>query len=458
MYSEFFKNILRDNLISEGDKIVVGVSGGPDSVCLLHLLSRLREDMNIQIYAVHLNHQLRGLDAHMDALYTMNLCDRLNITCLIRSIDVEGFCIEHKYSIEDGARRLRYHIFDEVKNRVGADKIAVGHNKNDQAETVIMRLMRGSSMNGLRGIDKKREDGIIRPILDFKREEIEDYCKRHNLSPKIDATNLEAIYTRNKIRLKLIPYMKEEFNKNVVDNIVRLSDSLRVDCDFIDSIVKKALLDTTKVLPDRVYIYTSHLKKYHEAISTRVVMESIRNLIGDTNQIEKVHIDDIISLIPDEKKNRKLDIPRGIKAFRTSNYIMLTTGEIKDSDIEYEMGVRPESRQYIAEIDKCLITSIKDIDEYDKNSIDEGIQYIDIGKIKGKLVIRNRRPGDKIKLSGGTKKVKQLFMDLKIPKEDRNKIPLLVDSEEVVAVVGLRINEKYRVDAFTKKVLSIEIE
>lgn len=458
MYSRFLDSIRQYDLVLDGEKVVVGVSGGPDSVCLLHLLSRLRDDMDIEIYAVHLNHQLRGLDAHLDALYTMKLCERLGITCLIRSIDVEEFCRENKFSVEDGARKLRYHIFDEVKSRVGAEKIAVGHNMNDQAETVLMRMMRGSGMNGLKGMDHKREDGLIRPILDFSRDEIEDYCKKYDLEPRIDATNLEAIYSRNKIRLEIIPYMKKEFNQNVVQSIVRLSENLRVDSEFIDSVVYKAVKESVKEKKDKVYIYTSYLKKYHEAISSRVVLEAIRMLIGDVNQIDKVHIKNIIALVPESKKNRRLNIPRGINVFRTSDYIMLTTGEISSEDIDFQVNVKPGNRQYIGEIEKCFITEIKDMDHCDINIKDKGIQYIDLGKIKGKLVLRNRRPGDKIKLSNGSKKIKQLFMDMKIPKEERSKIPLLVSGDDIVAVVGLRISEDYKVSSFTKKVLSIELE
>ena len=169
VYDTVLDTITKNNMIEEGDRIIVGLSGGPDSVCLLHVLHRLSLKMNIRVYAVHLNHQIRGLDAHLDALYVSKLCHKLGIACFIRSIDVPKYCSENGLGLEDGARNLRYMIFKEVKDRIGANKIAVGHNKNDQAETVIMRIMRGTGIKGLSGMDYVRSDGVIRPILDLDR-------------------------------------------------------------------------------------------------------------------------------------------------------------------------------------------------------------------------------------------------------------------------------------------------
>ena len=240
IFEKTLSTIKKYNLIEKGDKIVLGLSGGPDSVCLLHLLNRMKDVLDIEVYAAHLNHQIRGMEAQKDALYVSDLCERLGITFFVKSIDVPKYCKENKLSIEEGARKLRYEMFFEIKESLNADKIAIAHNMNDQAETVLMRMMRGTGLQGLKGIDYMRDGVIIRPILDIERADIEAYCEEHKLTPRIDATNLETIYTRNKIRLELIPYMKENFNSNVTESIVRMSNSLKSDNDFIEEEAIKA--------------------------------------------------------------------------------------------------------------------------------------------------------------------------------------------------------------------------
>ncbi|MDV9687848.1 tRNA lysidine(34) synthetase TilS [Clostridioides difficile] len=214
IFDKVLSTINKHNLIQKGDKIVLGLSGGPDSVCLLHVLNRLKKDFNIEIYAAHLNHQIRGIEAQKDALYVSKLCEDMGIIFFVKSINVPKYCENEGLSLEEGARKLRYEMFYEIKDKIKANKIAIGHNLNDQAETVMMRIMRGTGLKGLKGIDYIRDNCIIRPILDVERSEIEEYCEAYNLNPRIDKTNLENIYTRNKIRLDLLPYMKDNFNSN----------------------------------------------------------------------------------------------------------------------------------------------------------------------------------------------------------------------------------------------------
>ena len=197
IFEKTLSTIKKYNLIEKGDKIVLGLSGGPDSVCLLHILNRLREVLDIEVYAAHLNHQIRGLEAQQDALYVSQLCESLGVTFFVKSINVPQYCKDNKLSLEEGARKLRYEMFFEIKESLNANKIAIAHNMNDQAETVLMRMMRGTGLQGLKGIDYIRDGVIIRPILDIERSEIEAYCEEHKLNPRIDSTNLESIYNEN---------------------------------------------------------------------------------------------------------------------------------------------------------------------------------------------------------------------------------------------------------------------
>lgn len=453
IYNSFKETVARHNLIQEGDSILVALSGGPDSVCLLHLLHRYSKEKNLKIYAAHLNHKLRGLDAFLDSLYVMKLCEKLSIPSFIKVIDVHDYCRLNKMSIEDGARKLRYEVFDEIRLRLDIDKVAIGHNKNDQAETIIMRMMRGTGLLGMRGIEYKRDEYIIRPILDIERKDIEEYCKQHELSPQIDKTNLEDIYSRNKIRLNIIPYMEKEFNENVISNIVRLSENIKIDSDFIESEVEKSFKSVANEYEDGVYVFVDLLKNLHLSIKSRLIFKAIEKVLGDTKSIEKVHIDDVLNFEADNKVGKKLNLPRGIFVYRFSDYIMITKNEIVKKDVEYEVNIQPGKDVYIKELDKTFISHIVDITDFDPTKIENNTQYVDFSKINDNITLRNRHQGDKIVLRGGTKKIKELFIGAKIPKEQRSYVPLLLEGDRVLSVVGHRVSVDYMIDENTEKVL-----
>ena len=240
------KTIKDHELFSEGDSVVIGVSGGPDSICLLHILFSLSAEIyHLDLHVVHVNHQLRGKDADEDERYVREFCKTRNIPCHVYRFDVSKIAKEEKLSTEDAGRRLRYQAFEEVREsvKIGADVgnagsrkcvIAVAQNANDQAETVLMRLMRGAGLTGMGGMEYKREDGVIRPLLDATREEIEGYCEDQRLFPRIDETNLQTDYTRNRIRLELLPYIKQNFNENIVQTLNRFAAICREDARVLD--------------------------------------------------------------------------------------------------------------------------------------------------------------------------------------------------------------------------------
>ncbi|MCU5874301.1 tRNA lysidine(34) synthetase TilS [Clostridioides difficile] len=456
IFDKVLSTINKHNLIQKGDKIVLGLSGGPDSVCLLHVLNRLKKDFNIEIYAAHLNHQIRGIEAQKDALYVSKLCEDMGIVFFVKSINVPKYCENEGLSLEEGARKLRYEMFYEIKDKIKANKIAIGHNLNDQAETVMMRIMRGTGLKGLKGIDYIRDNCIIRPILDVERNEIEEYCEAYNLNPRIDKTNLENIYTRNKIRLDLLPYMKDNFNSNVIESIVRMSNSLKSDNDYIEKEAEAKFREVSNVKEKGfVEINLDDFVCLHDAIKVRVLRNSIKHILGDTNFVDQRHIEDILSLEDNSKVNKMLTLPRNIFVYRKKDSIILTNEEIVNEEIEFYYNVPSNGFIKIKELKQIIETQVMSIDRYKSMKLDNSSKGFDFNKVKGGIVIRSRRQGDKIKLAMGSKKVKDLFIDLKIPREERCKIPIITDSEGIICVGDYKISENYKIDENTKEVLKI---
>ncbi|UDN58623.1 tRNA lysidine(34) synthetase TilS [Clostridioides sp. ES-S-0010-02] len=456
IFDKVLSTINKHNLIQKGDKIVLGLSGGPDSVCLLHVLNRLKKDFNIEIYAAHLNHQIRGIEAQKDALYVSKLCEDMGIVFFVKSINVPKYCENEGLSLEEGARKLRYEMFYEIKDKIKANKIAIGHNLNDQAETVMMRIMRGTGLKGLKGIDYIRDNCIIRPILDVERIDIEEYCKAHNLNPRIDKTNLENIYTRNKIRLDLLPYMKDNFNSNVIESIVRMSNSLKSDNDYIEKEAEAKFREVSNIKEKSfVEINLEDFICLHDAIKVRVLRNSIKHILGDTNFVDQKHIEDIMSLESDSKVNKMITLPRNIFVYRKKDSIILTNEEIVSEEIEFYYNIPSNGFIKIKELKQIIETQVMSIDRYKSMKLDNSSKGFDFNKVKGGIVIRSRRQGDKIKLAMGSKKVKDLFIDLKIPREERCKIPIITDSEGIICVGDYKISENYKIDESTKEVLKI---
>lgn len=456
IFDKVLSTINKHNLIQKGDKIVLGLSGGPDSVCLLHVLNRLKKDFNIEIYAAHLNHQIRGIEAQKDALYVSKLCEDMGIIFFVKSINVPKYCENEGLSLEEGARELRYEMFYEIKDKIKANKIAIGHNLNDQAETVMMRIMRGTGLKGLKGIDYIRDNCIIRPILDVERNEIEEYCEAYNLNPRIDKTNLENIYTRNKIRLDLLPYMKDNFNSNVIESIVRMSNSLKSDNDYIEKEAEAKFREVSNIKEKGfVEINLDDFVCLHDAIKVRVLRNSIKHILGDTNFVDQRHIEDIMSLEDNSKVNKMLTLPRNIFVYRKKDSIILTNEEIVNEEIEFYYNVPSNGFIKIKELKQIIETQVMSIDRYKSMKLDNSSKGFDFNKVKGGIVIRSRRQGDKIKLAMGSKKVKDLFIDLKIPREERCKIPIITDSEGIICVGDYKISENYKIDENTKEVLKI---
>ena len=319
------KTIQKYNLISPQDKIVIGVSGGPDSMCLLDILNSLKEKLKIEMIVAHVNHMIRK-EANEETEYVENYCKNQNILCYVKKVEVEKLAKEQKLGTEEMGRKIRYEFFEEIAKKENANKIATAHNANDNSETILMNFLRGTSPSGLKGIEIKRNQvtslsskeilTYIRPLRECERCEIENYCQEHNLEPKIDLSNFENIYTRNKIRNLLIPYLQKEFNPNITETMNRLSEIATEEEHYFAEIVAKEY-ETLKLGNNDTEIILD-LKAFNElpkVIKSRLILYTINKLLGSTKGIEKVHIEDIITLCEKNIGNKYLMPNKKIKIF-----------------------------------------------------------------------------------------------------------------------------------------------
>ena len=292
--------------------MLFGVSGGPDSICMLDILNKLKRELNFNIYVAHINHMIRD-EAITEEEYVKEYCKKNDIECFVKRENVLEIAKLSKIGTEEAGRFVRYKFFDEVALKVNANKIATAHNLNDKIETVIMNILRGSSISGLKGIEIKREKNI-RPLIECERHEIEEYCKEKKLNPKYDKSNSENIYTRNKIRNVAIPYIKEEFNPNIINTINRLSKEAEETEKYLNEIVEKTYNEI--LLEKRENQIVLDLKKFNDidlVIKKRVVLYTINSLFGNTCNIEKIHIEDIIKLCTNNIGNKFLCPNKNIK-------------------------------------------------------------------------------------------------------------------------------------------------
>lgn len=454
----FLKYIEDNSLINKDDGIVIGLSGGPDSVCLLHLLCSVREELNLKLAAAHINHMIRGEEADGDEEYSRQLCEKFDVDFFALRKDVEGYAKEKGMSSETAGRKVRYDFFNEVLKKKGYSKIATAHNANDQAETILLRIMRGTGLDGLAGIPVKRENKYIRPILFMKREEVEEYCKKNNLEPRIDATNLEKLYSRNKVRLDIIPYMKENFNKDVVEAINRMALLLQDDNKFIVEEVNKVYKEYCIEKTDKVIIQKEVFNK-NSAIIGRIIRKSIKKVNGNQYDVELKHIKEIEN-IQKVSTNKTVDLPYGIFAENVYGDIHIKLKKFiksnKYDELVYEKElIDEETIEFNGYTFSFKVLNNMENIQFTKNNC---IKYFNYDKINGNIIIRQRKNGDKMNPFGmkGNKKLKDIFIDMKVPKEERELIPVIQFGDDIAWLVSLKLSNKFRVTNDTRKILKIE--
>lgn len=426
MVDKIRKFIIENGLLEYRDGVVIGISGGADSVCLLRVLIELQSEYGLKLYGVHINHNIRGEEALRDEAFVASLCKDLGVELLRYSYDIPALAKTEGLTEEECGRVYRYRAFEEAAEKKEAERIALAHNKNDNAETMLQRLLRGTGLKGLGGILPKRNK-IIRPLLCVTRGEIEEYLG--DIEYITDSTNLKTEYTRNRIRLKLLPELEKSFNPNIVEALYRSSLILRAENEFIEEESRKAykrvILEERK---DRIAIDCGRLKGENNVLIGRVLRLACLPLTKKGQDIEYKHIEDLKRLCRGEN-GKKISLIEGLEGRKEFGRLII--GRCGREAREYDYELELEKEVFIAEAGlKVLLTREK------REEKEYGILKKE--KFKLPLRLRTRLPGDKLPIKGGRQDIKKIYSEKKIPSEERHKYPILISGENAAAVLGLK--------------------
>ena len=463
MKESIIEKIKKTKLIKSGDTILVGFSGGPDSVCLLNALHEIAESFSLTIYAAHLNHNLRGMESNEDASFAVNFTRKHNIACVVKSIEVAEYASRTGVSLEMAGRICRYRFFEEVAEKSGIDKIAVGHHLNDQAETLLMNLIRGSGLEGLTGIPAVREK-IIRPLIQCRREEIIDYCHRYNLPYRIDATNQETDFFRNKIRNRIIPEM-EIFRPNLMESMGKTIELLEQDRDYIEEVVEAKYQDAVRFKSlECISLDYVTVSKEHPAVVSRILRRAYHDLEKTGHTVGFSHIKTVMENLRKGTYGKEYQLPgKIIVKLKTEEIVFAAEGYFENRVADPDASKDPTMLKIpgitiLPGSDSSIYCEVLRVQKVSERNEGPHCQIFDKEKLPEELVVRTRSPGDWIKPLGmeGTKKLKDFFIDQKIPAEERDQISLLAHEKEIFWVVGHRISDRAKVTAATQKVVKMQ--
>ena len=438
MKNEFLKNLKSYNL--EGFGVLLAVSGGKDSMTMLDLFNYFKYELKLNLVVCHFNHSLRD-DADRDEKFVKTQCEKYGLKFYSKKEDVLLYSNENKLSTEEGARFLRYKFFDEVKRIENLEYIATAHNKNDLAETVIMRILRGTGINGLIGIQSERGD-LIRPILNFSRDEIEKYIEENNIPFVEDKTNFEELYLRNKIRLNLFPILKNEYNPKILDAISRLSniafDYSTISREYIAS--KEGLL--WEFNREKILVYIEKLKLQSRSFRNIMYREFFEFISKDPDGINYKIIEEIDNLIF-SKTGKYIEIKNVVFKIEYDKLLIYDKNIFENSEMKFcfeNLDFSLYSTKFFdIIIEQSSFEEFKNLKQ-NKDLLFINKKYLDF------LKIRNKENGDFLELEFGKKKLKDIFIDEKVSKDIRKNIPIFEIENNVVWVPNIRRSNRYLVD------------
>ena len=488
--------IQQHKLILPGGTIVVAVSGGADSVCLLYVLARCQTELGIKLHIAHLNHQLRGAESEADAKYVVDLAARLGVPVTVGKRDVAAYKAERACSTEEAARELRYDFLAKVADDVGANRVAIGHTRDDQVETILMHILRGTGTSGLRGLEPcsllpyskgmslraKRSNLLaIRPLLDVTREETMNYCQEHQLAPRIDSSNLSLSFFRNRCRLELLPLLRG-YNPSVDRALLRLAEIASDDVSFIQQQALQLWDEVARGEDGVIYLNKKKTAVLPLALRRQLIRLAMVKILGDTRDIEASHIEAISGLL-NKPVGKKVSLPHNIICWGEYDEIAIASQSLESSQGaakqfyvpllqgEFPLKVPGETIlpgwRVIASISPVTasfsLSSLRGLSRAKrgnstKQSESSLVAEFDLQRAGSELFVRQRQPGDSFQPLGmdRPKKLQRFMVDAKIPLSWREHIPLVCSPRQILWVVGWRIDDRVKVIETTREILRLE--
>jgi len=438
---KIIETIINNKLVTKGEILAVACSGGSDSMALLHYLKNLEKELDVEVIAVTVDHSIRE-NGKRDAEFVQSYCEENNIRCYKFKVDVPKIAKDKAISLESAGREARYGIFDALIQKGIADKILLAHHAQDQAETILMHLFRGSGLSGVRGMDYKKDSYYIRPMLNTKKENILKYLKENNIEFVEDETNQESTYTRNYLRNEVFPVLLKKW-PNIVNNLISFSKSVSEDEDFIN----KNLYDDSLIFEDKAVKIPIAYFGFDSAVINRIIFKALHG-IGINADIERKHIEIIKELAKTSENGKKVNLPLGVVVYKEYDYVTIISK--KQEKLEF-YGEFKQGEIIVPNNGKIVVKKVKNC------NLNEFALYIDQNKLPDTCVWRFRKEGDVFeKFGGGVKKLKNYFIDKKIPQRKRDQIPVLASGNEIYVIANLEISEKVKVEKTSKNILKIE--
>lgn len=455
------RTIDRYGLLEEGDRLIVGVSAGVDSMVLLHLLNAYREAFHVSLIVAHVNHGLRLGESEKEAELVQRESERLGLPFEYGQFNVKEFQKLGGLSPQDAARRIRFHFFYDLLRKHGAQKIALGHNADDQVETVLLRLIRGSGLQGLKGILPIREEKVIRPLLETWRGEIESFALGEKVPFLVDSSNLKKDYLRNRIRLSLIPLIEGDYQSNFKEILLRTSTLLREENDYLERGAEEAYEKIVREEKDTLSFKFSEYRSLHQAIQWRITRRILGKVYDRGMVMEEEEWSDVQKIyqkLHSSSPSFLLELTHGV--WLEKRYDIVSVGKGREKAIPpFEVELISPGHSFIEEIGKEVVIGETDVDEFRRTRGSLDTAFMDLESLRFPLKMRNFRLGDRFCPLGikGSQKLKDFFIDHKIPKFERPKIPLLISGEMIAWIVGHRIDERVKVTEKTNKILKVKV-
>lgn len=453
LVKKFRAMVDEQELINEGDSILIALSGGPDSTALLHLLVKLRPEMNLTLGAIYVNHQLRKRAARAEEKFCQELCDRLGLELDIAAEDIKQLARDRGQSIETAAREFRYALFETLASDEGYDRIAVGHHLNDQAETIMFRIIRGTGPEGLSGMAARRGK-IIRPLLGATKQDILDYLKKNRLVYCLDRSNDSIKMSRNFIRNKLLKAVRKHLNPQVDNALVRLGDLTRIDLSLIDRLAQEALGRCVRLTPGGKFeLVLSRLSRYDGAVQRRLLRHCLRELSPSKMAPDREVVERLLALIG--QKGKPVSLPGRLMARLDADKLFL----YPRARLKFCQALEPGE---ICKLSRPRLTFKGRVADGSLNDLVSKPRSrritIDWQAIAPPLLVRSVKPGDRFRPLGmsGSKKISDFLIDAKVPEPVRDEVALVCDTEGIVWIAGHQIDDRVKLTRKTRKVLSLE--